>query len=554
MLTKRQDKRVNKRWETRLHQGLLNQYTASGQWSGISLADAVATQLRDRPEKIAVIDGKMQLSFSALHTRAARLACALQKLGLQSGDVVSFQLPNWHEAMAVNIAASMGGFVCNPIVPMFRDAEVGFILKDAGTKALFLPKKFRRFDYSAMIGRLMPDLPGLEHVISVRDDFSGAMPLESLINEGRAADYTPAGGPDDIKLLLYTSGTTGTPKGVLHSHNTLRAEIDAVSRYWRVEDSDVVLMASPITHITGYLYALELPFACGGAVVLMDQWDCPAAVRLIGAHQATLSVGATPFLAELTAELEHSGQTIPSMRFFACGGAPVPPELILRAAAAMPGCIVCRVYGSSEAPTVSLGVDSLEQVCRAAATDGFVYNHDVKIVDLSTGMRLAPGLEGEIRTTGPELMLGYTDPAETHAAFDHEGYFRTGDIGMVDADGFITISGRTKDLIIRGGENISPKEIEDVLFGHPAIAEVAVVAMPHARMGETPAAFVVPATGATINFNEMIAFLEGCLIAKQKFPEKLVLVNDLPRNAAGKVQKNILRDRLKEMLSAASPG
>lgn len=535
---------MSRKWETRLHQGLVDHYTVSGQWNGISLADAAAARLGDRPDKIAVVDNGLRLSFGELYARAARLACALQEMGLQPGDVISFQLPNWHEAMIINIAASMGGFVCNPIVPIFRDAEVSFILKDAGTKVLLLPQEFRKFDYSAMIDRLKGDLSGLGHVISVRGSFPGAIALESLIEEGRTADYMPAGAPDDIKLLLYTSGTTGKPKGVLHSHNTLRAEIDAVSRYWRVNDNDVVLMASPVTHITGYLYALELPFACGGAVVLMDQWDCPEAVRLIGSHQVTLSVGATPFLAELTAELERSGQTIPSMRFFACGGAPVPPELILRAAAAMPGCIVCRVYGSSEAPTISLGVDSLEQVCRGAVTDGFVYNHDVKIVDLGTGMRIGPGLEGEIRTKGPELMLGYTDPAETQAAFDEEGYFRTGDIGMLDADGFITISGRTKDLIIRGGENISPKEIEDALFCHPAIAEVAVVAMPHARMGETPAAFVVPVAGAAIDFNEMIAFLERRLIAKQKFPEKLILVEDLPRNAAGKVQKNILRDML----------
>lgn len=536
---------MNRKWETRLSPDMAFHYAAMGEWSGVTLADVAALQLRDRPERIAVINGDARLSFAVLHVRAARLACALQQMGLRAGDVISFQLPNWHEAMVINLAASMGGFVCNPIVPIYRDTELAFILKNAGTKAFFLPKAFRNFDYAAMIGRLLDDLPDLAQLVCVRGDFPGATPFEALVGEDRSADYIPAGEPDDIKLLLYTSGTTGAPKGVLHSHNSLRAEIDAVTRYWRVDDADVVLMASPVTHITGYLYALEFPFACGGAAVLMDQWDCPEAIRLINAHRATLSVGATPFLAELTNEIERSGQTVPSMRFFACGGAPVPPELIIRAAAAMPSCIVCRVYGSSEAPTVSLGVDSRAQVHRAAITDGFIYNHDVKILDLADGSRLEPGQEGEIRTRGPELMLGYTDPAETRAAFDEEGYFRTGDIGIVDADGFITISGRTKDLIIRGGENISPKEIEDALYIHPAVAEVAVVAMPHPRMGETPAAFVVPVEGASFDFKDMVAFLDDRLIARQKFPEKLVLVDGLPRNAAGKVQKNILRDRLK---------
>lgn len=537
---------VNSKWETRLSPDMGAHYSASGEWSGVTLAAIAADRLRDCPEKIAVIDGAVHLSFAALHNRAARLACALQTMGLRSGDVISFQLPNWHEAMIINLAASLGGFVCNPIVPIYRDTELAFILKNAGTKAFFLPHEFRKFDYAAMIVRLQGDLPDLAHLICVRGAFSGATLFEALVNEDRPCDYVAAGGAHEIKLLLYTSGTTGPPKGVLHSHNTLRAEIDAVTRYWRVTDTDVVLMASPVTHITGYLYALELPIACGGTAILMDQWNCPEAIQLINTHHATLSVGATPFLAELTNEIEQSAQTVASMRLFACGGAPVPPELVIRAATVMPSCIVCRVYGSSEAPTVSLGVDSLGLVRRAADTDGFVYNHDVKIVDLTDGTRLAPGQEGEIRTRGPELMLGYTDPAETSAAFDDEGYFRTGDIGFIDTDGFITISGRAKDLIIRGGENISPKEIEDALYRHPAVADIAVVAMPHPRMGETPAAFVVVKEGAAFDFYEMVAFLDARLIARQKFPEKLIQVGSLPRNPAGKVQKNVLRDRLKE--------
>lgn len=525
---------------------MISDYTASGRWTGVTLAAAAASQLRNRPKKVAVIDGDVSLSFAELHLRAARLTKALQEMGLRAGDVISFQLPNWHEAMVVNLAASMGGFVCNPIVPIYRDAELAFILKNAGSKAFFLPEIFRGLNYAEMIGRLRGELPDLAHLISVRSDFIGATPFARLIGDDRATDYLQAGDPNDIKLLLYTSGTTGKPKGVLHSHNTLRAEIDAVTKYWRVGATDVVLMASPVTHITGYLYALELPFACGGTAVLMSQWDCGEAVRLMNAHGATLTVGATPFLAELTAEVERSGEGIPSLRLFACGGAPVAPELIARAAAALPSCIACRVYGSSEAPTVSLGVDTLGEVRRAATTDGFIYNHDVKIVDPIDGSPVEPGREGEILTRGPEVMLGYTDAAETRAAFDEEGYFRTGDLGVVGADGFITISGRKKDLIIRGGENISPKEIEDTLHEHPAIREVAVVAMPHPRMGETPAAYVVLAPDASFGFEDMVAFLDQRRLAKQKFPEKLIVVDVLPRNTAGKIQKNVLRERLVE--------
>lgn len=535
------------KWQTRLSPEMSSRYAASGKWPGLTLAGAAAAQVRDRPNKIVVVDGASRLSFAEISGRAARLTKALQDMGLQAGDVVSFQLPNWHEAMIVNLAASMGGFVSNPIVPIYRDAELAFILKDAGTKALFLPGgTFRGVDYCGMISRLRDGLPELAHLVCVRSDVVGATAFDELVGEDRPDDYRPAGDADDVKLLLYTSGTTGKPKGVLHSHNTLRAEIDAVVEYWHVSEADAVLMASPVTHITGYLYALELPFVCGGTAILMSQWDCAEAIRLVNAYGGTLSVGATPFLAELTAEIERSGQEVPSLRLFACGGAPVPPELIVRAAAVMPSCIACRVYGSSETPTVSLGVDTLGQVDRAATTDGFIYNHEVKIVDPVDGSPVGPGCEGEILTRGPEVMLGYTDPAETDAAFDEEGYFRTGDLGVVDADGFITISGRKKDLIIRGGENISPKEIEDVLHEHPAIDEVAVVAMPHPRMGETPAAYVVPAAGASFGFDDMIAYLDQRRLAKQKFPEKLIVVDELPRNAAGKVQKNILRERMME--------
>jgi acyl-CoA synthetase (AMP-forming)/AMP-acid ligase II len=543
-------------WQTRLTAEMARRYAQSGHWSGVSLSRAARRLAAEDPRRVAVVDGDLTLDFGTLMEHALRLAQALRRRGLQPGDVLSFQLPNWHEAMVINLAACLGGFVCNPIVPIYRDAEVGYILRQSRARVLFVPASFRSIDYLEMVARLRPGLPDLAHVVVVRGEGAGCEPYAALLAQAgedtAALDRAfPDPDPDAVKLLLYTSGTTGDPKGVLHSHNTLRAEIDAVIDFWRIGPRDVVLMPSPVTHITGYLYSLELSFAAGIKSVLMERWNAADAVALIARHDASFTIAATPFLVELAAEVERQGVKLPSMRLFGSGGAPVPQAVVLRARRALPGCTVFRVYGSSEAPTVSLGVRPGDPEELGATTDGAIVNHEVRIVDAVTGAPLDTGQEGEILTRGPEVMLGYTRPEYTAEAFDAQGYFRTGDLGFVDARGYITISGRKKDLIIRGGENISPKEVEEILHRHPAVQEAAVVAMPHARLGETPCAYVVLRPGARLDHAEMVRFLDEARLARQKFPERLVVLPDLPRTASGKVLKTVLRQRLVDEAAAA---
>jgi len=547
------------RWPTRLTPELIETYTRSGQWSGRTLAHHARELVRREPRRVAVIDGAQTLEFGTLFEQALRLAAGLRRRGLQPGDVISFQLPNWHETMVINLAACLGGFVCNPIVPIYRDAEVGYILEHSRSRVLFIPEAFRSIDYVEMIERLRPRLPALEQVVVVR----AAQPHAGLASYAQwlqAESEDPAtldasfALPDAnaVKLLLYTSGTTGDPKGVLHSHNTIGSEIAAVIGFWGLSAADVVLMPSPVTHITGYLYALELAFTLGIKCVLMERWNVEDAVRLTAQHQATFTIAATPFLIELAGEVERQHMALPSLRLFGSGGAPVPPAVVLRARAALPGCVIFRCYGSSEAPTVSLGVARGDPPELGAETDGAVFNHEVRIVDPIDGTVLPPGQDGEILTRGPELMLGYTKPEFTAEAFDADGFFRTGDLGFVDARGYITISGRKKDLIIRGGENISPKEIEDVLHRHPAVLEAAVVAMPHERLGETPCACVVLRAGQTLGLAEMSAFLDAAKLARQKFPQRLLVLPDLPRTASGKVLKTVLRARVASEPAPAS--
>jgi acyl-CoA synthetase (AMP-forming)/AMP-acid ligase II len=530
-------------WATRLSDDVISLYKKNNKWLDKTLFDS-AKQCADRhPDRIAVVDGEIHLSFSQVLENAYRLASTLRSKGLSAGSVVSFQLPNWHEAVVINLACSIGGFVCNPIVPIYRDAEVGYILKNSRTSVLFVPERFRSTDYLEMIERLRPGLPDLKDVVLVRSGKVGYSSYSEWIGETDSVDAFPPVDPNAVKLLLYTSGTTGNPKGVLHSHNTLRAELEAVAAFWSLTDADVVLMPSPVTHITGYLYGLELPFTCGIKSVLMDRWNPADALSAIEVHGATFSIGATPFLVELTAEIERQGKKLPTLRLYGSGGAPVPPDVVIRANKVLPNCRTFRVYGSSEAPTVSLGVCSGDPAELGATTDGFIFNHDVRIVDAVTGEVLGIGADGEIVTRGPEVMLGYTDPRHTEEAFDADGFFHTGDLGRIDDKGYITVTGRKKDLIIRGGENLSPKEIEDVLHQHPSIFEAAVVAMPHDRMGETPCAFVVLKPGVSLEFNSMIEFLEKAKLARQKFPEHMFVVNELPHTASGKVLKHVLRDR-----------
>lgn len=540
-------------WNQLTHGRAAQTYKASGAWMNKTTTDFAQLRAQQMPDRVAVVEGGRRLSYVFLLAEARRLAAGLRDLGLQKGDVISFQLPNWWESVVVNLAASLGGWAVNPIVPIYRDAEVGFILNDCQAKVIFVPQQFRSIDYVGMMRRIADEGGASPLVVSVRGtDVAAGAPTYENLGMGSAPWVGNKTEPDDLKLVLYTSGTTGRPKGVLHSHNTLMAELQAVTDFWHVTDSDVVIMPSPVTHITGYTYALEYVFFRGIKVVLMERWDAPQAIALIQEEEATITVGATPFLAELTAAIESSGARLPSFRLFASGGAPVPPDLVLRASRAMPDCLVCRVYGSSESPTVTLGINSAADQERGAVTDGKVYNNEVRIVDPETGVNLGVGKTGEIVVRGPEVMLAYSRAADTQDAFDTQGFFRTGDLGQLSDDGFITVTGRKKDLIIRGGENLSPKEIEDLLHAHPDVLEAAVVAMPHARLGETPCAFMVLKFGKDMTFAQMAEYLDSKRLARQKFPEQLFVVEALPKTASGKILKHVLRSRAADVYTGAA--
>jgi cyclohexanecarboxylate-CoA ligase len=419
---------------------------------------------------------------------------------------------------------------------------VSFILRQAASKAMFVPATFRSFDYSAMLAEIRAELPDLHTVVVVGDDEAdGDISYEALIAQGRTRPLAAVErSANDPALLLYTSGTTAAPKGALHTHNTLDYEIRSMIEFFGLSHNDVVFMPSPVGHITGVVCGILLPLSLGTTLVLLDVWEPGRALSLIAAHRCSFTVAATPFLHGIVHHSDLAKTDISALRVFMCGGADIPPELIASSSAAL-DCMVVRAYGSTEYPSATASNQD-DPPDKRASTDGRAMGAaQVRVVDES-GSDAPAGVVGEVLVRGPELFVGYLDTNLNDDAFTSSGWFRTGDLGRLDADGYLEVTGRRKDIIIRGGENISVKEIEDHLFGHPKIGDVAVVATPDPVLGERVCAVIVPALGQTITLDEVTEWLRAARFAKQKLPERLIVLDELPRTASGKVQKFKLRE------------
>jgi acyl-CoA synthetase len=518
-------------------------------WRNTTVAELAFEKARRTPDRIAFyLEGEADLSYGEIADQARRLVAGLQSLGLEAGDVISFQFPNWREGIVLDIAAGAMGLVVNPIVPIYRDAELRFILKDAGSKIIFIPDHYRSIDYLGMLLGLQAELPELEHIVTVRasDEHAGALTWASLMDHAPVDEASlPKVDPNSVKCRLYTSGTTGFPKAVLHSHNTLMRIADNSLEHSGANADDVMIMPSPITHITGYGSGLGFPFTSDARSALMSRWNADAAIDFINKVGGSLTVGATPFLQELLDAAEARGDRLPTLRQFSCGGAAVPPQLVLRAYDVLDNCLATRVYGSTEAPIITLGWREDAQL--AATTDGKIDRYEVRILD-EQGNEVDGDAEGEIAARGPGMFLGYADEDQNRESHTADGFFLTGDIGRRTPGGGLLITDRKKDIIIRGGENLSAKEIEDCLHDHPAVREVAVVAMPHERLGEGVCAYVIAADDSdpdALGQAQLAAFTESCGLARQKIPERIILVDDLPRTPSGKVKKDILRKQLR---------
>lgn len=504
-----------------------------GLWGQRTLADALAEAVRETPDRVLVSDGYTALTVTALHASATRLASTLCSR-MERGSVVSFMLPNWHEAAIIYLATTLAGMVVNPILPSLRDHDLRFILADSRTQMIFIPEHFRRFDYAGMLNRVVNELETPPEVVVVRGETGQFTSFEALAQQDGDQNISlPALSADDVSMVMYTSGTTGRPKGVLHTHNTLNALLRQIGEHWLVAPGDAFLVPSPISHIGGSIYAFEAPLLLGSRAVLMDTWDPELAGRIMVAERITHMAGATPFLQMLLEAARTAHTRLPDLKVFICGGASVPPALIREACDYFENARVTRVYGSTEVPVTTVGSLAVRGMDEAADTDGKPGIAEIVL-----------GEADEIRTRGPQMMVGYLHPEDEESAFDEAGFYRTGDQGSLTLPGYLVVTGRIKDMIIRNGENIAPKEIEDLLLGHGAIEEVAIVGIPDARTGEKAVAVIVPAEGAEPEVAELANFLASYGVAKFKYPEQVELRGALPKNEAGKVLKHVLRKEL----------
>lgn len=518
-------------WSSRLSGSGVQAAASSADASRQTLADLLPILACENPERVLLVDREVQLTAVQLHAQAASLAGWLREQG-QPGDVVSFVLPNWHEAAIVYLAATYAGMVINPILPSLRHRDLRFILEDCGSRVIFAPGRFRRFDYADMLRELASEMDAPPRIVTVRGGGSDAISLASILSDAAPAEPLSLD-VNAVRMVMYTSGTTGTPKGVLHTHGSLHALLKQIGEHWLVEPGDVFLVPSPVSHIGGSIYAFEGPIMLGSTAILMDRWDPAEALEIMVSHDVTHMAGATPFLEHLLAAAVERDEHLPALKVFICGGASVPPLLIERAADWFANARVSRVYGSTEVPVTTVGALDRPGMAQAAQTDGRAGSGEIRI-----------SAEGEVLARGPQMMAGYIRSEDEADAFDADGFYRTGDQGVLDADGFLTITGRLKDLIIRNGENIAPKEIEDLLLAHPDIAEIAIVGLPDPMTGERACAVIVPKGDAAPDVRSIGEYLEQYRVAKFKYPERVELRDTLPRNDAGKVLKHVLRAQL----------
>ncbi|HLR44296.1 MAG TPA: AMP-binding protein [Brevibacterium sp.] len=539
-------------FDTRLTEALIEQHTATGAWKDRLLLDHLEEWAQRTPDEPAIRDPYGAHTYARLRADVDSAARALVAAGVQPGDVIGVQLPNWYEWVVLHLAAQQAGAVTNGLIPIYRDREIGFMAKKAEVSVLVVPSVFRGFDYPAMVDRLRPDLPDLR--LTVVLDAPGEEPFtardgfvrwdEFLAGSTPAADEDWAArrpDPNDVGLILFTSGTTGDPKGVMHTHNSVLSAAMPWPDGLGLGPGSVIHMASTFGHLTGYMYGVCLPLLVGGTGVYQDVWNGEEFVRLVGEHRIEHTSGATPFLHDLLEAAKTTGGDLSSLKHFCCMGAPIPRVMVQEARQLIPGMSVFGGWGQTECGLVTMTAptDSADKV---TSTDGRALGDmDVRIVD-PAGEPVPAGTEGGVQVRGPFLFAGYLkEQGLTDEAFDGD-WLNTGDLAVMDEDGFIRLSGRTKDIIIRGGENIPVAYVENVLYEHPEITAVAVVAVPHPRLQEIACAALTVKEGAHLTLDGLKGFLEEKGVAKQYWPEDLRVLEEFPRTPSGKIQKFRIRE------------
>ncbi|HHO3482560.1 TPA: medium-chain fatty-acid--CoA ligase [Escherichia coli] len=526
-------------------------YRQQGLWGDASLADYWQQTARAMPDKIAVVDNHgASYTYSALDHAASCLANWMLAKGIESGDRIAFQLPGWCEFTVIYLACLKIGAVSVPLLPSWREAELVWVLNKCQAKMFFAPTLFKQTRPVDLILPLQNQLPQLQQLVGVDKlaPATSALSLSQIIADNTPLTTAITVHGDELAAVLFTSGTEGLPKGVMLTHNNILASERAYCARLNLTWQDVFMMPAPLGHATGFLHGVTAPFLIGARSVLLDIFTPDACLALLEQQRCTCMLGATPFVYDLLNLLEKQPADLSALRFFLCGGTTIPKKVARECQ--QRGIKLFSVYGSTESsPHAVVNLD--DPLSRFMHTDGYAAaGVEIKVVD-DARKTLPPGCEGEEASRGPNVFMGYFDEPElTARALDEEGWYYSGDLCCMDEAGYIKITGRKKDIIVRGGENISSREVEDILLQHPKIHDACVVAMPDERLGERSCAYVVlKAPHHSLSLEEVVAFFSRKRVAKYKYPEHIVVIEKLPRTASGKIQKFLLRKDIMRRLT-----
>ncbi|HDQ5862110.1 TPA: medium-chain fatty-acid--CoA ligase [Shigella flexneri] len=518
-------------------------YRQQGLWGDASLADYWQQTARAMPDKIAVVDNHgASYTYSALDHAASCLANWMLAKGIESGDRIAFQLPGWCEFTVIYLACLKIGAVSVPLLPSWREAELVWVLNKCQAKMFFAPTLFKQTRPVDLILPLQNQLPQLQQIVGVDKlaPATSSLSLSQIIADNIPLTTAITTHGDELAAVLFTSGTEGLPKGVMLTHNNILASERAYCARLNLTWLDVFMMPAPLGHATGFLHGVTAPFLIGARSVLLDIFTPDACLALLEQQRCTCMLGATPFVYDLSNLLEKQPADLSALRFFLCGGTTIPKKVARECQ--QRSIKLLSVYGSTESsPHAVVNLDN--SLSRFMHTDGYAAaGVEIKVVD-DARKTLPPGCEGEEASRGPNVFMGYFDEPElTARALDEEGWYYSGDLCRMDEAGYIKITGRKKDIIVRGGENISSREVEDILLQHPKIHDACVVAMPDERLGERSCAYVVlKAPHHSLSLEEMAAFFSRKRVAKYKYPEHIVVIEKLPRTASDKIQKFLLR-------------
>ncbi|EEZ7630157.1 medium-chain fatty-acid--CoA ligase [Escherichia coli] len=526
-------------------------YRQQGLWGDASLADYWQQTARAMPDKIAVVDNHgASYTYSALDHAASCLANWMLAKGIESGDRIAFQLPGWCEFTVIYLACLKIGAVSVPLLPSWREAELVWVLNKCQAKMFFAPTLFKQTRQVDLILPLQNQLPQLQQIVGVDKlaPATSSLSLSQIIADNTPLTTAITTHGDELAAVLFTSGTEGLPKGVMLTHNNILASERAYCARLNLTWQDVFMMPAPLGHATGFLHGVTAPFLIGARSVLLDIFTPDACLALLEQQRCTCMLGATPFVYDLLNLLEKQPADLSALRFFLCGGTTIPKKVARECQ--QRGIKLLSVYGSTESsPHAVVNLD--DPLSRFMHTDGYAAaGVEIKVVD-DARKTLPPGCEGEEASRGPNVFMGYFDEPElTARALDEEGWYYSGDLCRMDEAGYIKITGRKKDIIVRGGENISSREVEDILLQHPKIHDACVVAMPDERLGERSCAYVVlKAPHHSLSLEEVVVFFSRKRVAKYKYPEHIVVIEKLPRTASGKIQKFLLRKDIMRRLT-----